>query len=52
MVSISRSLLRGRTDGPCLSLLESTNIPVKEVAQGICYRQPGQFTKAFKRGYA
>lgn len=32
-------------------LLASTELPVKEVAKRVGYREPSQFTKAFKRAY-
>lgn len=33
-------------------LLVSTDLPVKQIASRVGYREPGQFTKAFKRAYA
>jgi len=32
-------------------LVASTDMPVKEVARRVGYRQPSQFTKAFKRSF-
>jgi AraC family transcriptional regulator, regulatory protein of adaptative response / methylphosphotriester-DNA alkyltransferase methyltransferase len=32
-------------------LLEQTRLPVHEIAEGVGYSEPGQFTKAFRRSF-
>lgn len=47
-----RSFLTGVRMARAADLLAATDIPVAEIARRVGYRQPGQFTKAFKRAYA
>jgi AraC family transcriptional regulator, regulatory protein of adaptative response / methylphosphotriester-DNA alkyltransferase methyltransferase len=46
-----RSYLRQVRMTNAVSLLTNTDLPVKEVAHHVGYRDPGQFSKAFKRTF-